>query len=252
MDIFKKEKQLVAQMTAFSDKLTSFDKIRHHFQKLPKNYIAFDMRIDEYATRFRSLYLGCQLSKQNEILVDSLIPEYGNTYIGESSKISILYKFEGAIYAFTSRYLGIDDGGFASFKISLPNTISRFQRRKTLRVNPSASTPMSLNLGFGYAEEVINISMGGICFYTWRSPDEIKSGQILQNVSFRLPFEKRELHAKAIVKTYTRNYAPILRKGKSKCGVEFLDLSQKCINAITNYISNRMREVTLPESILFP
>lgn len=252
MGIFGKERPLVAQATAFSDELAGGDQIRLHFKKLPENHIAFNARIDEHATRFRSMYLGYPSPNKDEILVDSLIPEYGNTYIGESSKISILYKFEGAIHTFTSRYLGVGDNGLASFRISLPSTISRFQKRKTLRVSPSSSAPMSLNLGFGYAEDVVNISIGGVCFYTWRSPDEIKSGQILQNVSFRLPFEEHELHVKAIVRTCIRNYAPILRKGKSKCGVEFVDLNQTYIDAITKYVSDRMREVTLPNSVLFP
>lgn len=252
MGIFRKEGSLIARTTAFSDELAGYGKIRPHFKKLPENHIAFNARIDEHATRFRSLYLGCPSPDKNEILVDGLIPEYGNIYMGESSKISILYKFEGAIHTFTSRYLGGGGNGFASFRILLPNTISRFQKRKTLRVTPSDSAPMSLNLGWGYAEEVINISIGGVCFYTWRSPDEIKSGQILQNVSFRLPFEKRELRAKAIVRTCIRNYAPILKRGKSKCGVEFVDLDQTCVDAITKYVLNRLREVTLPNSVLFP
>ncbi|GMT42876.1 MAG: hypothetical protein IEMM0002_1287 [bacterium] len=229
-------------MRTFSDRLADHRQIRSHLRKLPENYTGLDIKIDNQPVQFRSFYLGFSSPAEKEIIIDGLIPVHGNVNIEDSSKITVSYLFGDIAYVFTSGYLETIEDRFTSFRISMPDTIRRFQRRKAFRVVPSVATPISVQLGSGDDEEVANISTGGMCFYTWRPIEDLEVGRNLYDITFNLPSEKHDLKIKAVVRAYTKNQVPTLRGVRSKCSVEFVGLNHELADVIRSYVMDRHQE----------
>lgn len=231
------------QRSASLDDLTNLEEIRFHIQKNYKQNTKLDIKIDNEPISYSSIFVEIAFGGGAEgILMDTLVPSSGNSLIKESKKVTISYSVNGADYTFDSRYLSIVAKRFDFIKIAFPKVIRKIQKRKFLRVTPSYLSPLKVDLGDRITDNVGDISIGGLCFFTSRNEEELYRGKVFSNISFALPSDKHKIYTKAIVRLFVGN-REAQGKARNKCGVEFIGLKPADEDAIGRYASERQRDI---------
>ena len=171
--------------------------------------------------------------------MDTVIPEEGNDFIVDSKKITFTYIFKGKHYSFESRYLAMEKEEFIAFKISMPQEIKKVEHRQSVRVKPSLNEPVYVLSEEGGVEEVVNVSAGGLAFYTERI---IVEGEPYDKFTFTLPPDNLKMHTQAEVLRFIERAAPS-RKDKHICCIEFVNMKRSKTELLIKYIYQRERQI---------
>ena len=239
IDIINKSSSPRARKVASSDDLTDLVGVMSHILKMTKQYILLDIRIDNKPETYKSIFMGVTAEGKTEgLIIGPLIPTDGNSLIKKSRKITVSYCLEGVIYTSYSRFLEINEIGALRIKLEIPTLIRKIKMRKAIRVSSVSLSPLKVDFGDGIAEEVVNISIGGLCFFTLRNDEVFQTGKTFSNTSFTHPMNKRKICTKAEARWFVKN-AYTRGQVRNKCGIEFIGIKQADENAIARYVSER-------------
>ncbi|MBI3599450.1 MAG: flagellar brake protein [Nitrospinae bacterium] len=193
--------------------------------------------IDDRAETFGSIFI--ELGKGNDsIIIDTLMPKYGNRLVEESNRINVEYIINGVKYSFRTRFLEMVRGSLPAIKIAVPSFIKKFEKRKFFRISPSNNSPVAVEVTKGFVEDVTSISEEGVSFYTRRSEREITMGMVFEKITFKLPTTDQKITAKAVVRNFIKGTG-----AKNRCGVEFVDMRRQDKDYIAYYGIIRQREI---------
>lgn len=222
----------------FSDDLIMATQIRKNIEYVCQKNNQLTITLDERPMTYRSIFL--EVGDYNFILIDTLIPDYGNQLFKTSSKIGIDYSVEGIMYSFDTKFIEIVNGRFLSIKLAFPTLIRKIQRRRHFRVSPSIDKPIIVKLLDGINEKVADISEGGVAIYTRLTEMELAVGKVFERAMLSLPNVNQHIMTKAVV----RNMIKGLRENvKNKCGMEFMDMRLRDKDLIASYALTRQREI---------
>jgi len=110
----------------FSDDLAMVTQIRKNLEYVCQKNIQLTVTLDERPTTYKSIFLEVG-SYNNFVIIDSLIPEYGNQLLKTSGKIRIDYAIEGIMYSFDTKFIDTIVERFPSVKIAFPTLIKKIQ-----------------------------------------------------------------------------------------------------------------------------
>jgi c-di-GMP-binding flagellar brake protein YcgR len=238
-DFLKKDKYDLSVL--FSEDLITLAQMTVHLNEVCRRNTHLIAIIDERPTTFRSSFLEL-VGENDSVVIDILMPKYGNRFIETSSKVRIDYTFEGIMYYFETRYIETVSGRFPSIKIAFPGIIKKIQKRGSFRVSPPIDNPILVEVMEGFTEEIADISEGGISFYTHRSEREMGVGTIFEEVTFKLPTIDHPITAKAIVRLFIKGSGLTI---KNKCCLEFISMKMHDKDSIAHYAIVRQREIIL-------
>ena len=226
------------------DWITTPDEIRKHLARGAESNLHIDVSLEDHAIKFSSIMVGFRRGDYDSMLIDTLIPMTGNRYIRESRNITVSYKIEGAEYIFRSRYLGkVMEQGFESLLITIPEVIERHQKRSAFRVSPPASDPITIHIREDWTEDLVDISVTGVSFFTSRDKSELPVGTVLDEVRFILPFSNYDVRTSAVVRMFKENKAGVLTSGRNIVGLEFVNIPMGAGDKVSEYIMERQREI---------
>ncbi|MBI3814867.1 MAG: flagellar brake protein [Nitrospinae bacterium] len=232
-DFLKKERD--GKSSPVTGDLSAISEIRTHLKGLCERNFNFIATINEEPTAFGSIFLELP-EKNNSIVIDVLMPKYGNSLIENSKKVKIDYTVDGVMHSFGTKFLGTVEGKFPSIIIASPSIIRRIQRRKSFRVSPPIDNQISVELAKGTIEKAVDIGEGGLSFYTRK---EISPGKIFDKVTFSLPACNKQITAKAVVKDFIKGLRGTI---KNRCGIEFIDIEMHDRDSIAYYVIIRQKE----------
>lgn len=225
--------------------LTNSREIRSHIQKIFKKKINIGIKLDDDPMHFNSTFVGISSEKNEEgILIGMLLPVTGLFFIRKSKKVAISYSFEKNNYSFEIRYLGTTSGKkFDSVILSIPSII-RSYKRKNQRAILSNNSSLKVNLGNKIIEEVDDLSLDGLCFYTLHDKEIFFRGKTFSNISFVIPIKNYKVCTKAIVQWFIQD-AVTIKLTKNKCGIQFINIKDGDKHKITQYISKKSGEKSM-------
>jgi c-di-GMP-binding flagellar brake protein YcgR len=220
-----------------SSSLTTQSQIAVSIEEICQKSLHFIATIDDKPETFRSIFI--ELGKGNDsILIDTLMPKYGNQLVEDSNSINVEYIIDGVKYSFRTRFLEMVSGRLPAIKIAIPSFIRKFERRKFFRISPSSNTPVKVEAIKGFLEDVADISEEGLSFYTRRSDKEITVGMVFEKTTFKLPTAEQKITAKAVVRNFTKGTG-----AKNRYGLEFVDMVRQDNDYIAYYVIIRQREI---------
>ena len=231
----------------FSDDLAMVTQIRKNLEYVCQKNIQLTVTLDERPTTYKSIFLEVG-SYNNFVIIDSLIPEYGNQLLKTSGKIRIDYAIEGIMYSFDTKFIDTIVERFPSVKIAFPTLIKKIQRRKYFRVSPSIDKPITVKFNEDIDERVADISEGGLSVYTRFTERELAMGKVFENTMFRLPTANRDIITNGVVKNFIRGQGESV---KNKCGIEFMEMRLQDKDLIASYVLTRQREIIQKENVYF-
>jgi len=222
----------------FSYDLIMQTQIRKNLEYVCQKNVQLTAVLDEMPHNFSSIFL--ETGKNNDYLViDTLIPDYGNQLLKASGKIRIDYKVEGIMYSFDTIFRETINRRFPTIKIIFPTFIKKIQRRKHFRVSPSINKPIIARLTDEIDEKVADISEGGLAIYAFLTERELILGKVFERLIFRLPNTNQNIMTKAVVRNLIRGNGEAV---KNRCGIEFIDMRPPDIDLIASYVLARQRE----------
>ena len=230
--------------------------IRAILKMVQEERVPFVVRKNGRGKTFNSFLINTNFSpKSPTILIDSLVPEEGNELVLDSQFISIeffLKKTESEYfhtpYTFNAIYLNSETyKGHPALRLSFPKNIKRTQRRDYNRIEPSREEPINVTLTLKdrkVTENVVNLSGGGVGFYTNLDESVIQLGKKIDLASFALP-DGTEITSKLIIRWISKNVPEEIRSRKRcylYCGAEFIDLDKVLCEKIIKYVLKKERD----------
>lgn len=212
-----------------------------------KQKARFSVRLNNRGRSFNSSLLK---TDPPTLLIDALFPYEGNELIEHSRFINVgftITEIEKIPYTFDSTYIQSEIfNGYPALRISIPNTVTRDQKRKYHRVEPSVNEPVYVKFVINdneVREKVANISGGGIAFYTNLGKSVLWPGRKIEPVSITLP-TLPIISCLAIVYTVAQVEFPVLINGNSYhyyCGAEFVNMDETTRDKIIHYVIEKER-----------
>jgi c-di-GMP-binding flagellar brake protein YcgR len=190
----------------------------------------------------------------SSLLIDALFPAEGNELIRDAGFIVVDFVLKGIEqqrlhlpYSFRSVYGQAEDfNGFPALRISFPRSITRNQKRSYLRISPPVNEPLFIEYAIGgrkMKEKIINISGGGLSFYTNQGKSVLSAGKLLDNISVALPADT-VIQCSLIIRKLSQNEQPVFIDGIqifNYCGAEFIELDETTRNKLIKYVVEKER-----------
>ncbi len=235
LDIFKSSGQKKDYTT---DDLILLEEISEHLKTIEPKNVQWSVQINGRGPHYKSFFAGPSKKRKDGLLIDVLMPDAGNSLLRDKKNLNVYYRYEGAEYSFTARYLGDEKGEFDSLVISRPERIKKKQKRKAYRVDTTVSMPIRVQLD-NDTEEVADLSVGGFSFYTNLNLDRYRTSSDPLRFTLKIPSQNKVMEMAGVVRIF--NFIP--SKRKSKCAIEFIKPKEKDIQTISKYIMGRQREI---------
>ena len=185
------------------------------------------------------------------LFIDGLFPFEGNPLIKKSRHITINFTINEIAripYTFRSRYIKDEHiSGYDALRIKFPEFIERDQKRYYHRIEPHLNNPAHINFILNkkkIQEKIVNISGGGIGFYTNLGTSDLWCGKKLSSVQLYLKNSPLNTGI-SIVSIMRLADLPVLISGKLLhyyCGVEFYDIDEKMRSKIIKYVIENERK----------
>jgi len=175
----------------------------------------------------------------NYILFDGFTPEDIQEKLPKDTPLETSFAFRShGYYSFNANYLGIKGSVGSQFMVERPTQITHIQRRRSYRVEPSATLPAEI-LAIGKARTgdkvwVENISIEGVCL-SFPRPASIRIGARVQGIRIRLANEK-ELLMDAVVRSAFRS-----SDGRFRLGMQWEVLDHEQHLVLQRYITQCQR-----------
>lgn len=243
----------------------TYNEIKTVLVKTQEQRLPIIIRKNAKGNSFNSSLIKIDSSSNSPtLLIDSLIPEEGNELMANSKFISVDFaltetdnEHSSIPYTFNALYLQRETyQGHPALRLSFPKIIQRNQRRNYNRVEPSASEPIEITLNLGNIkakENVVNISGGGVGFYSNLDESVLRLGKKIDSISFSLP-DGTEITSQLIIRWVTKNIPKEILNKKhyhSYCGAEFIDLDKDLREKIVQYVIKRERDDLKKHSLEF-
>ena len=244
LKILKKDIKSDTQII-FSDDLVMETHIRKNLGYVCQKNNQLTVTLDERPMTYRSIFLEVG-DYNNFVVIDTLIPDYGNQLFKTSRKIGIDYSVEGIMHSFDTKFIETVNGRFLSIKLAFPNLIRKIQRRKHFRVSTPIDKPITVKLTDGINERVADISEGGVSIYTSLTEKELPLGKVFEKVMLSLPTVNQNIMAKTVVRNLIKGFSGNV---KNKCGLEFMNMRLNDKDFIASYVLTRQREIIQKQNI---
>ncbi len=238
LNFLKKDIESDAQMI-FSDDLVMEAHIRKNLEYVCQKNSQFTITLDERPMTYKSIFLEVG-DHNNFVVIDTLIPDYGNQLFKTSNKIGIDYSIEGIMYSFDTKFIETVNGRFLSIKLAFPTLVKKIQRRRHFRVSTPIDKPIIVKLTDGINEKVADISEGGVAIYTRLTERELAIGKVFEKAMLSLPNVNQNIMAKTVVRNLFKGFRENV---KNKCGMEFMDMRLHDKDLIASYVLTRQREI---------
>ncbi|MFC1592171.1 flagellar brake protein [Thermodesulfobacteriota bacterium] len=187
----------------------------------------------------------------DHLLIDALFPYEGNELIEHTELIGLEFVLKigaNVPYRCVATYQSNEFfEGLPAVCIALPTSVKRDQKRNYHRVEPSVKDPVLINFnidGMNVTEKVVNISGGGIGFYTNLDATVLWSERLIEKVSISLP-DPIVVNYLSIVHTIHQGEFPVLINKKTYnyfCGAEFADIDTTTRDSLIKYVIEKERE----------
>jgi c-di-GMP-binding flagellar brake protein YcgR len=176
--------------------------------------------------------------KRRDIFVEaSLAPgEYP-----EAGRATITCAGDSSLYTFATKILSIELAEHRRMHLAIqyPDRITKRERRRHVRVRPSATQPVSARIATGNGDTVdvepVDISTGGISFMLTEEVARFKSGDAVE-LTVTVP-AFGEVRARATVRSVVH------LMDLTRIGVEFSSLPDDALRGITEYVAGRERQI---------
>ena len=243
LDLFKKEKEKVVEeeqtKAITSDDLKDPHEIEYHLDEIISESGFVTLQVDDDEQHYSTIFLRLEKGEEPVIFMDTVIPEEGNDIVVNSKKILFSYIFKGKHFGFESTYLGMEKDEFIAYKIAMPEHIKKVEHRHSVRVKPSPNEPIYVLSEEGGVEEVVDISAGGLAFYSERT---IEEGETYDKFTFTLPPDNHKMHTPGEVLRFIERAAPS-RKDKNIICIEFVKMKKFQTELLIKYIFQRERQI---------
>lgn len=174
--------------------------------------------------------LVCRTEEEKDLFIQAGPGDYP-----DSGDVSLTCAHLNSLYSFESRIVELKmiDPQHMHLKIQFPEKISKEERRRHMRVQPTESNPIQLRLARPDSDfidvETMDISGGGVSFVMTEIESTFKSGDELY-LDISLP-KYGNLYALAAV----RNVIHLM--DLTRIGVEFSHISEDAYNIIMLYVA---------------
>jgi len=159
----------------------------------------------------------------------------------ETGRASVTCAGDSSFYTFGTKVLSIEFAEHRRMHLSIqyPDRVTKRERRRHLRVRPSAAQPVSARIvasnGDAVHVEPVDISTGGISFMMTEEVSRFKSGDAVE-LAITVP-AFGEVRARATVRSVVH------LMDLTRIGVEFSSLPDDAVKRIGEYVAGRERQV---------
>ncbi|MDD3845455.1 MAG: PilZ domain-containing protein [Syntrophorhabdaceae bacterium] len=175
--------------------------------------------------------------KKSLVILAALAPgEYP-----ETGRATVTCAGDSLLYTFGTKILSIELAEHRRMHLTIqyPDRVTRRERRKYVRVQPSGAYPVAARLVFanGAAIDVkpVDISGGGISFMMTEPVSRFKSGDAV-DLTITVP-TLGDMHARAFVRSVVH------LMDLTRIGVEFCSISDDVAKSIAEYVAERERQM---------
>ena len=230
------------------------ERVRSILERLRNGTENLTVHVGEHSLEFRSLVVEVLPAERPPALyIDTLIPKNGMHLLQEGYTLRMDFHLDDVSHYFVSDYLGTERRGLPAIKLSYPNVLYRYQKRRTFRVEPSLDEPVSVTIEEpSFTLNAEDISATGLRFRLPTKDHGLEEGDKLNNLSIRLPTKPRPttITCDAVV----RNLISRFPEGRARtfvyCGAEFNNIDSKDRETIFYYCFQRQREELKKGSML--
>jgi len=234
-----------------AEKIDRMSDIRALLDTILQQRVRLMVRLNE---RRRSYSSSLVAIGPSHLLIDALFPAEGNELIGDAGFIIVDFILRGtqanrlyAPYSFRSTFMHPEEySGFPALRIGFPESITRNQKRNYLRISPPVNEPLFFECvlaGKKLKEKIINLSGGGVSFYTNHGKSVFLPGRILKEITIGLPGNVA-IECSFIVRKLSQNEQPVFIDGTqifNYCGGEFTDIQETTRDKIIKYVVEQER-----------
>ncbi|OPY02535.1 MAG: Flagellar brake protein YcgR [Syntrophorhabdus sp. PtaB.Bin047] len=158
----------------------------------------------------------------------------------ETGRATVTCAGDMSLYTFGTKVLSIELAEHRRMHLTIqyPDRITKRERRRHVRVRPSATLPVSAWIAMGNGDAVhvepVDISTGGLSFMMTEEVARFKSGDAVE-LTVTVP-SFGEVRARATVRSVVH------LMDLTRIGVEFSTLPDDALRGITEYVSERERQ----------
>lgn len=217
--------------------------IAAHIDTLVHRRIRGDLKIQDEGEAVRVIFLGHGGEGEGAyILLERLVAIGALNRLDIGKDISVEYIEDGVGFFFESRSIDIEERD-GCIRVSFPKRLVKSQKRRFFRMRPLPTPPIFeviVNTETVSAKCPVNdISAGGMAFISALDYELLTPGMIL-NLEFSL-LDGFVVKAGGIVRSVSFIESQP-SKGKSRCGVEFVGISESIQDRIVKFIFNLQKE----------
>jgi len=179
------------------------------------------------------------------IILDSGANRELNDRLLRSGEINVVSSQDGVRVQFSSRKVeGVNFEGRLAFRILMPDSVVKLQRREYYRLATPVLNPIKCDLPAAEGQRVempiCDISLGGVCLVGERAGSALEPGTMLEDCRIVLP-EAGVIQTSMCVRN---SYLVTLKNGASsrRTGCEFVKLSAQQEAMLQRYIIRLERE----------
>jgi c-di-GMP-binding flagellar brake protein YcgR len=180
--------------------------------------------------------LICEAGGGKELFIQITLGDYP-----EAGDVQLTWTYSRALYTFKSKIISRRalDSNSMLLEIEFPDSITKEERRKYLRVRPSEEHPIEIRFALPDSDivkvEAMDISGGGVSFIMSNYVNHFKVGDSLY-LDISLPIHGN-IYALADVKSITH------LQDMTRIGVEFSSLSEDAFRIVTQYVTAQEQHI---------
>lgn len=223
--------------------ITNPIEITAHIDTLVHRRIRGDLKILDEGEVVRVIFLGYEgVGEGSHILLERLVAIGTLNRLDIGKDVSVEYIEDGVGFFFESRSIDIEERD-GCIRVSFPKRLVKSQKRRFFRMRPLPTPPIFeviVNTETVSAKCPVNdISAGGLAFVSGLDNELLTPGMIV-NLEFCL-LDGFVVKVGGIVRSLSALESPP-SKGKYRCGVEFVGISESIQDRIVRFIFNLQKE----------
>ncbi len=209
------------------ERVTKRAQVAGLLERIRKARCLLNVRVPGERQLFSSMLLRVS-SLDDYLLIDELVPRYGNELMREELEVTVSAFLQGVIYEAAAQVIAVgEENNVPIFRLELPPALAVMQRRQHHRVELPAGASMPVHCTVGSNRlvrgEVQNISLGGLCFQVdKRQARDMNVGAVIK----RCVIEPRP-EMRIVATVQVRNASPPTTQSNiRRVGVRFLDMDK--------------------------
>lgn len=226
--------------------IVSPEKLKAHLKTLCAKKARLQLTIDNDKFEYHSIFLDIKSTPSADYFLIDLPPQSEAARLPKERRYAtVAYRLEDKQFSFRTVMIEVISGPKGGIILQLPTSISRFERRRDFRVEPSARHPITLHFKYGREElisaraPVKDISAGGVAINTNLKDPLLAPGSALSDIRFELP-SGETITARGVIRYIVPN--PEGATYKFKVGIQFTEIDRKNSEKIHKYVLKRQRE----------